>query len=102
MFGDIISKAISGVAGAGLSGMLGGNSGGTSSGSNIRIPSFGIREMPMNVKTPAGQTGKVEQVTQQWNTLYSSWLSILDMYDKLPKGPSVGNKRLSSIIRKLK
>lgn len=101
MFGDIISKAISGVVGSGLSGMLGGDSGGDSR-ANIRIPSFGIREMPMTVKTPAGKTGKVEQVTQQWNTLYSSWLSILDMYDKLPKGPSVGSKSLSSMIRKLK
>ena len=101
MFGDIISNAITGVVGSGLSGMLGG--GDSSSGqANIRIPNFGIREMPMNVRTPAGKVSKPEQVTTQWNTLYSSWLTILDMYDRLPKGPSGSTKKLSTMLRKLK
>jgi len=101
MFGDIISKAITGVVGSGLSGMLGGGDSGSGQ-TNIRIPNFGIREMPMSVKTPAGKVAAPEQVTSQWTTLYSNWLTILDMYDKLPKGPSVGNKSLTSMIRKLR
>lgn len=101
MFSNIISKGASLLLGQGLKGFMGSSGIGSSDGGQIRIPSFGTRDMPLSVKTPAGAVKGPQQVSSTWNSVYATWLNILDTYDKLPKG-TTSAKKLSTVLKRFK
>lgn len=101
MFSNIISKGASLLLGQGLKGFMGSSGMGSSGGGQIKIPSFGTRDMPLSVKTPAGAVKGPEQVSSSWNSVYATWLNILDTYDKLPKG-TTSSQKLSTVLKRFR
>lgn len=101
MFSNIISKGASLLLGKGLKGFMGSSGGDYGGSSQIKIPSFGARDMPLRVSTPAGAVKGPEQVSSSWNSVYATWLNILDTYDKLPKG-TTSSQKLSTVLKRFK